>query len=89
MATEPIRLPPSRRWDPPDAATRWGQGHPDVRIARRAETVSRLADVARERGEASDGLRRVIVIQAVRLAYLSAQRLGVVEGRPAPSTRTL
>lgn len=48
--------------------------HPDVRIARRAETISRLAAVARERGEVSDGLRRVLVIQAVRLTYLSAVR---------------
>jgi len=58
--------------------------HPDVRIARRAETLSRLAAVARERGEVSDGLRRVLVIQAVRLTYLSASRLAEASGEPPP-----
>ena len=65
--------------DPQDE--RW---HPDVRIARRAETISRLAAVARERGEVSDGLRRVLVIQAVRLTYLSAARYAESVGSPAP-----
>lgn len=60
-------------------------GHPDIRIGRRAETLSRLTAVARERGEVTAGLRRVIVIQAVRLAYLGAQRLAYAEGREAPS----
>lgn len=58
--------------------------HPDVRLARRAETISRLAAVARERGEVSDGLRRVLVIQAVRLTYLSAARYAEARGEPAP-----
>jgi hypothetical protein len=58
--------------------------HPDVRIARRAETISRLAAVARERGEVSDGLRRVLVIQAVRLTYLSAARYAETLGNPPP-----
>jgi len=59
--------------------------HPDVRIARRAETLARLTAVAHERGEVSDGLRRVIVIQAIRIAYLAAKRLAFAEGdRDAP-----
>lgn len=58
--------------------------HPDVRIARRAETISRLAAVARERGEVSDGLRRVLVIQAVRLTYLAAARFAESSGEPPP-----
>lgn len=58
--------------------------HPDVRIARRAETLSRLAAVARERGEVSDGLRRVLVIQAVRLTYLSASRFAEASDEPLP-----
>jgi len=77
-------LPPSRRFPLISAATRAERGHPDVRIARRAETISRLAAVAHERGEVSDGLRRVLVIQAVRLAYISAARLAHVEGRAEP-----
>ncbi|RIJ68921.1 GIY-YIG nuclease family protein [Nakamurella silvestris] len=82
--SEPTDLPPSRRFPLITAATRAERGHPDIRIARRAETISRLAAVAHERGEVSDGLRRVLVIQAVRLAYISAARLAYVEGRAEP-----
>ncbi|WP_245803071.1 hypothetical protein [Corynebacterium phocae] len=63
--------------------------HPDVRIARRAETLSRVAAVAHERGEVSNGLRRVIVIQAVRLADLAAARLAYAEGRKRPSPEAI
>lgn len=77
-------LPPSFRMrlvDPDPQDERW---HPDVRIARRAETIARLAAVARERGEVSDGLRRVLVIQAVRLTYLAAARYAESQGDPPP-----
>lgn len=79
-----VALPTSHRFalvenDPLDE-----RRHADVRIARRAETISRLAAVARERGEVSDGLRRVLVIQAVRLTYLSAARFAESRGEPAP-----
>lgn len=57
----------------------------DVRIARRAETVSRLADVARERGVVSAGLRRTLALQTIRLAYLASVRSAVADGRPIPS----
>jgi hypothetical protein len=50
----------------------------------RRSLISRLAAVTRERGEVSEGLRRVLVVQAVRLAYLSAERLAFVEGHPIP-----
>ncbi len=63
--------------------------HPDVRIARRAETLARVAAVAHERGEVSAGLRRVIVIQAVRLADLAAARLAYAEGRRGPSPEAI
>lgn len=82
--SDPVPLPPSLRAPLIDPITRAERGHPDIRIARRAETIARLAAVARERGEVSDGLRRVLVIQAVRLAYLAASRLAAVEGRPDP-----
>lgn len=65
---------------------RW---HPDVRIARRAETIARLSAVARERGEVSDGLRRVLVIQAVRLTYLAALRFSEGTGRDEPSASAI
>ena len=79
-----VDLPSSRRYTLISPETRAERGHPDVRIARRAETIARLAAVAHERGEVSEGLRRVLVIQAVRLAYISAVRLAYVEGRPEP-----
>jgi hypothetical protein len=63
--------------------------HPDVRIARRAETLARVAAVAHERGEVSAGLRRVIVIQAVRLADLAAARLAFAEGRARPHASSI
>lgn len=80
-----VKLPPSLRRDLITDAIRADRSHPDIRIARRAETISRLAAVARERGEVSEGLRRVLVIQAVRLAYISAIRLAYAEGRDEPS----
>ena len=79
-----VELPPSFRQDLITAEIREDRSHPDIRIARRAESISRLAAVARERGEVSEGLRRVLVIQAVRLAYISAVRLAYAEGRDEP-----
>jgi len=63
--------------------------HPDNRIARRAETLGRLANVVRERGSVTPGLRRVVVVQAVRLAWLGALRLAEAEGRSAPELGAL
>lgn len=82
--SEPVVMPPSLRWSLIDDETRRDRKHPDIRIARRAETISRLAAVARERGEVSEGLRRVLVVQAVRLAFIAAERLAFAEGRAAP-----
>lgn len=87
--SEPVELPPSYRYPLISEHTRRERGHADVRIARRAETVARLTAVAHERGEVSEGLRRVIVIQAVRLAYISAVRLAEVEGRPTPDPASI
>lgn len=87
--SERIELPPSQRFSLISDATRQERGHADIRIARRAETISRLAAVAHERGVVSDGLRRVRVIQAVRLAYLAALRLAYVEGRPQPDAASI
>lgn len=84
-----VDLPESHREELVSEAHRKERGHPDLRIARRAETLSRLAAVARERGIVTAGLRRVIVIQAVRLAYLGAVRLALAEGRGEPDTRAI
>ncbi|WP_241977540.1 GIY-YIG nuclease family protein [Cryobacterium cheniae] len=81
----PVALPASQRFVLVPPKLREEREHPDVRIARRAETLARVAAVAHERGEVSSGLRRVIVIQAVRLADLAAARLAYAEGRSRPS----
>ena len=81
----PVELPVSYRFPLVSEDMREDREHPDIRIARRAETLARVAAVAHERGEVSSGLRRVIVIQAVRLADLAAARLAYAEGRSRPA----
>lgn len=87
--SEAVTLPASQEFLLISEDTRRERGHADIRIARRAETISRLAAVAHERGEVSDGLRRVLVVQAARLAYLAASRLAFVEGRPEPAAAAI
>jgi GIY-YIG catalytic domain len=48
--------------------------HTDVRIARRASTISRLSQMISER-EVSGGMRRTLLLQANRLAWLAKQRI--------------
>jgi hypothetical protein len=55
--------------------------HPDVRIARRANTIASLAKVISER-DVSPGLRRTLVTQARRLEHLSALRFKDFESDP-------
>lgn len=50
------------------------RGHVDVRIARRAQTVARLAQVISERAP-SRGLRAVLFAQAKRLLWLAEKRM--------------
>ena len=50
------------------------RNHPDVRIARRANTIASLAKVISER-EVSGGLRRTLLTQARRLELLAKTRL--------------
>ncbi|MGV0081741.1 GIY-YIG nuclease family protein [Mycobacterium colombiense] len=87
--SDPVELPPHRRFNLIPKGMREDREHPDVRIARRAETLARVAAVAHERGEVSAGLRRVIVIQAVRLADLAAARLAYAEGRKRPDPASI
>ena len=63
--------------------------NPDVRVARRAETLSRLADVVRERGIVTAGLRRTLALQAIRVAYLAAVRSALADGRDIPLPATI
>jgi len=55
------------------------RGHPDVRIARRAQTIARLALVVCER-DVQPGLRRTLRTQARRLQWLVEQRFAPFEG---------
>ena len=48
--------------------------HPDIRIARRANTIASLARVISER-KVSKGLRKTLLTQARRLEKLAAERL--------------
>lgn len=50
------------------------RSHPDSRLARRAETLSLLAKVISER-QVQKGLRRTLLTQAKRLAWLADRRL--------------
>lgn len=53
--------------------------HPDIRIARRTQTISRLAQVISER-KVQRGLRRVLHTQAKRLEWLAQRRLENTNG---------
>jgi GIY-YIG catalytic domain len=57
------------------------RGHPDTRIARRAETLSLLAKVIAER-RVQSGLRRTLLTQARRLAWLAEKRMNELRGQP-------
>jgi hypothetical protein len=78
---EQIKLPKSyRQRIIPDEIYRQRK-HPDIRIARRANTIAALARVISER-DVSKGLRRTLLTQARRLERLASQRvqeLGITE----------
>ena len=77
--TPPITLPVSMRGRiiPDEVYER--RLHPDIRIARRANTIARLAQVISERS-VSQGLRQTLVTQARRLEYLAGHRLNETIG---------
>lgn len=66
---------------PPDVYSR--RVHSDVRIARRASTIARLAQVISER-EVQRGLRATLLTQARRLERLAKTRLAELGGPPLP-----
>ena len=73
-ATEIVELPPSLRARIiPDELWEDRQ-HGDVCIARRASTIARLAQSISVR-EVSAGMRRTLLLQAQRLAWLAGQRV--------------
>ena len=76
-----ISLPPSFRWRivPDDVYQR--RLHPDVRIARRAATIAKLAEVISQRA-VQTGLRTTLLTQARRLEHLARRRLDELGGPP-------
>jgi hypothetical protein len=60
--------------------------HPDVRLARRAATIARLALIISER-KVKPGLRRTLKVQADRLSWLAAQRLAALAADVAAEDR--
>lgn len=70
----PVGLPPSFRGRivPDDLYEQ--RAHPDVRIARRAQTIASLAQLISER-VVSKGLRTTLLVQSQRLEALAANRL--------------
>jgi hypothetical protein len=78
-ATDTITLPESYRFKiVPEEVYRLRQ-HPDIRIARRAQTIANLARVISERAP-SKGLRLTLVTQARRLEDLARRRFDEVKG---------
>jgi hypothetical protein len=62
------------------------RSHPDIRVARRASTIAKLAQVISERSVQA-GLRQTLLTQARRLAHLAEQRLDEIGGPPLPGSR--
>ena len=60
--------------------------HPDVRIARRAQTIARLANIIAGR-DVQGGLRRALATQADRLAWLANERFAALGGEGAVEQR--
>jgi len=58
------------------------RGHPDTRMARRAQVVARLAQTISER-EIKVGLRRALQTQATRMRWLAEQRFIAMGGQAA------
>ncbi len=74
-----VEIPPSFRARIVSERVHELRAHPDLRIARRALILSRLAQVISER-KVQGGLRRVLLTQAKRLQWLSARRYEALGG---------
>jgi hypothetical protein len=82
-AAAPIDLPPSVRARIVPEILFERRKHSDIRIARRASTIARLAHIISERA-VQPGLRQTLLTQARRLEHLARRRLQEVGGPPAP-----
>ncbi|HUZ67087.1 MAG TPA: GIY-YIG nuclease family protein [Beijerinckiaceae bacterium] len=74
-----VKAPPSFRARTVSERVHELRSHPDFRIARRALIISRLAQVISER-KVQGGLRRVLLIQAKRLQWLTHRRYEALGG---------
>lgn len=75
----PIQLPTSYRFKIVPEEVYALRQHPDIRIARRAQTIANLARVISERAP-SKGLRFTLITQARRLEDLARRRFDEVQG---------
>lgn len=82
-----ITIPVPVRIEIVDAAVREIRSHPDVRLARRAQTIARLAQVISERN-VSVGLRRALLVQAQRLEHLAKLQMDAWGGESAVAKKT-
>lgn len=73
-----VEIPQSARWTIVSDEVFAIRNHPDLRIARRASTLARLAQVISER-LVQPGLRKTLLTQAKRLEWLAKRRY---EGAP-------
>ena len=76
--TDTIPLPPPVRGKLLAAQERRKRKHPDIRLARRARTISNLARVISER-KVRIGIRRTLLAQAERLQTLARERLAALD----------
>jgi GIY-YIG catalytic domain-containing protein len=74
-----VSIPPSFRQSVVSEDVRALRGHRDVRIARRAQNIAKLAQVISER-KVQGGLRRVLLVQAQRLQWLAQRRYDELGG---------
>lgn len=61
--------------------------HPDLRIARRAQTIARLAQIIAGR-DVTMGLRRALATQAERLSWIAGERFKALGGENAVEVRS-
>ncbi|UVO51552.1 GIY-YIG nuclease family protein [Sphingomonas sp. SUN019] len=78
--------PPSIRGDIVSEDVRRIRQHPDLRIARRAQTIARLSQIIAGR-DVQAGLRRALATQADRLAWLANKRFAALGGEAAVEER--
>lgn len=85
QATVTVQIPPSLRGRVVSDEVFSIRAHPDVRIARRALIIARLAQVISER-KVQGGLRRVLLTQAKRLQSLADRRYQALGGAASVET---